>query len=80
MTPLAKKLTDVAIAVGLTMAVVLVIVVANSFLTSRGGYWQGIAVWLALIQRPDILGTMILTALVTIGYVFWQQSGGGRSR
>ena len=37
MTPLAKRFTDVAIAVGLTMASVLIIVVANSFLTSRGG-------------------------------------------
>jgi hypothetical protein len=30
-------------------------------------------------MRPDILGTMILTALVTIGYSMWQQ-GGGRPR
>lgn len=73
MTPLAKRITDVAIAVGLTMAVVLIIVVANSFLTSRGGYMQGFNLWLALVQRPDILGTMILTALVTIGYGVWQQ-------
>ena len=75
MSPLAKKFTDVAIAVGLTMGAVFVIVVANSFLTSRGGYWQGVNLWLGLIQRPDILGTMILTALVTIGYGFWQQGG-----
>ena len=78
MPPLTKKLTDVAIAVGLTMAVVLVIVVTNSFLTSRGGYMQGFNLWLALVQRPDILGTMVLTALVTIGYGVWQS--GGRSR
>ena len=77
MPPLTKKLTDVAIAVGLTMAVVLVIVVTNSFLTSRGGYWQGFNLWLQLVQRPDILGTMILTALVTVGYSMWQ--GGGKS-
>ena len=79
MPPLTKKLTDVAIAVGLTMAVVLVIVVTNSFLTSRGGYWQGFNLWLQLVQRPDILGTMILTALVTVGYSMWQ-GGGGKSR
>lgn len=73
MSPLAKRATDVAIAVALTMAVVLLIVVANSFLTSRGGYWQGFNLWLSLVQRPDILGTMVLTALVTIGYGVWQQ-------
>ncbi len=78
MPPLTKKLTDVAIAVGLTMGVVFIIVVANSFLTARGGYWQGVNLWLALVQRPDILGTIVLTALVTTGYFVWQQ--GGRSR
>lgn len=78
MSPLAKKLTDIAISVGLTMAVMFVIVVANSFLTSRGGYTQGLNLWLGLIQRPDILGTMVLTAAVTIGYGIWQ--GGGNRR
>lgn len=78
MSPLSKKITDAAIAVGLTMAVVLIIVVANSFLTSRGGYWQGFNVWLALVQRPDIVGTMVLTALVSCGYQLWQQSGNKR--
>ena len=73
MPPLTKKLADVAIAVGLTLAVVFVIVVTNSLLTSRGTYWVGINLWLALVQRPDILGTMILTALVTTAYAVWQQ-------
>ena len=74
MPPLTKKLTDVAIAVGLTMAVVFVIVVTNSLLTSRGAYWIGVNLWFALVQRPDILGTMILTALVTTAYAMWQQT------
>ena len=73
MSPIAKRATDVAIAVGLTLAVVLAIVVTNSFLTSRGGYMQGFNLWLALVQRPDIIGTIVLTALVTVGYAVWQQ-------
>ncbi len=73
MTPLAKKLTDVAIAMAITFAVVLVIVVSNGLLTSRGTYWQGFYVWLAFVQRPDILGTVALTALVTTAYYFWNQ-------
>lgn len=73
MQPLTKKLADVAIAVGLTMAVVFVIVVTNSLLTSRGAYWVGVNLWFALVQRPDILGTMILTALVTTAYMVWKQ-------
>lgn len=74
MSPLTKKFTDVAIAVGLTMAVVFLIVVTNSLLTSRGGYWVGVNMWFNLIQRPDIVGTMILTALVTTAYAIWKQT------
>ena len=47
-------------------------------LTARGGTAHGFSAWYAFIMRPDILGTMILTALVTIGYGMWQQ--GGRPR
>jgi hypothetical protein len=78
MSPIARKLVDAAIAVGLTLGVVLVIVVTASFLTSRGGYTHGFKLWLALIERPDIVGTVVLTALVTTGYFIWQQ--GNKSR
>lgn len=73
MSPLAKKFIDIAIAIGLTFGLVLIIVVTSSFLTSRGGYMHGFKLWLALIERPDIVGTVILTALVTTGYAIWQQ-------
>jgi hypothetical protein len=72
MSPLARKLVDAAVAVALTFAVVLVIVVTSSFLTTRGGYMHGIRLWLGLIERPDIIGTAVLTALVTTGYLLWQ--------
>jgi hypothetical protein len=79
MPPVMRKLVEVAIAIGLTAAVAFLIIFANSFLTARGGSAHGFSTWYAFIMRPDILGTMILTALVTIGYGMWQQ-GGGRSR
>ena len=79
MPPVMRKLVDVATAIGLTAAVVFVIIFTNSFLTARGGSVHGFNTWYAFILRPDILGTMILTALVTIGYVMWQQNGGGRA-
>ena len=75
MPPVMRKLVDVATAIGLTAAVVFVIIFTNSFLTARGGSVHGFNTWYAFILRPDILGTMILTALVTIGYVMWQQNG-----
>lgn len=73
MPPVMRKVFDVLIAIALTAAVAFLIVVSNSFLMSRGNYLQGFNLWYAFIRRPDILGTIVLTALVTIGYVFWQQ-------
>jgi hypothetical protein len=78
MSPVMRKAFDVLIAIALTASVVFVIVVVNSFLMSRGGSVQGFRMWYAFIARPDIFGTMVLTALVTMLYVFWQQ--GGRPR
>lgn len=74
MSPLFRKLIDVPVAVALTITVVLVIVVANSVLMARGTSLLGLKTWLAFIGRPDILGTMILTALVSAAYTFWMQT------
>jgi len=73
MSPMMRRGLDVAIAIALTAAVFAVIIVANSTLMSRGGSWAGVRLWYAFIGRPDILGTMVLTALVSTAYVFWQQ-------
>jgi hypothetical protein len=73
MPPVLQKLIDVVVAIALTCAVFFVIVVANSFLMARGNSWHGINMWYSFIGRPDILGTMTITALVCMGYVFWQQ-------
>jgi ABC-type sulfate transport system permease subunit len=75
MPPAMRKALDILTAIGLTAAAFFVIVVANSFLMARGGYSQGFRLWYSFILRPDILGTIVLTALVTMAYVFWKQSG-----
>ena len=79
MPPAMRKAVDVLTAVGLTAAVFFVIVVANAFLMARGSYSVGFSLWYALILRPDILGTMILTAVVTFAYV-WFGNGSNRPR
>jgi len=33
----------------------------------------GVDQWLAFINRPDIMATMVLTALVTVMLVYWQR-------
>lgn len=75
MPPFMRQAVEVATAIGLTAAVFFVIVVANSLLMSRGSYAHGFNLWYAFILRPDILGTIVLTALVTMAYVFWKHSG-----
>ena len=75
MPPAMRKAVDILIAIGLTAALFLLIVVANSFLMGRGNYTQGFNLWYSFILRPDILGTIVLTALVTMAYVFWKSTG-----
>jgi hypothetical protein len=79
MPPAMRKAVEVLTAVGLTAAVFFVIVVTNAFLMGRVSYSVGFNLWYALILRPDILGTMVLTAVVTMAYV-WFGKGSGRPR
>ena len=72
-------------AVVLTAAVFLVVIVGNGFLVGRQTSLQaGVNAWLAFVKRPDILATMILTAVVTVMFVYWQRKqerrGGGSGR
>jgi hypothetical protein len=75
MPPAMRRAIDVLSAIGLTAAVFFIIVVANSFLMARGSYSHGFNLWYSFILRPDILGTMVLTALVTTAFALWKQNG-----
>jgi hypothetical protein len=78
MSPIMRRILDIAIVVALTCAVVFVVVLVNSFLVAGRGSYSGFNVWYAFIRRSDILGTMLLTAAVAFAYSFWQT--GGRPR
>ena len=69
-----KRTLQVFMAVALTAAVALVIVVSNAFLVTKGGSLSGLDIWLAFIKRTDILATMALTAFVTISFIYWQRN------
>jgi ABC-type sulfate transport system permease subunit len=73
-----RKGLDVLTTVGLTAAVFFVIVVANAYLMARGNYSQGFNLWYQFILRPDILSTIVLTAVVANVWMLWKQ--GGRPR
>ena len=68
-----KRGLQIASAVALTAGVALAILVGNGLLVPRGRLLQGWDVWVAFINRTDILATMVLTALVTVWFVYWQR-------
>ena len=68
-----KRTLQIAIAVALTSVVALLILVGNNLLVPRGRLLQGWEIWLTFINRTDILATMVLTALVTVWFVYWQR-------
>ena len=71
---LFKRLLQVTIAVALTAGVALILIAGNLLLIGKKGKsLQGVEIWLSFINRTDILATMILTALVTVLFVYWQR-------
>jgi hypothetical protein len=69
-----KRLVQIALAVALTSAVFLVMIVGNGVLVGRAASWQaGYNAWLAFMKRPDILATMTVTAVVTVLVVYWMR-------
>ena len=73
---LTKRAVEAAIATALTSMVALVILVLNNVLTGRAGWMNGFDVWLSFMRQPAILGTMLLTALVTAIFLAWQRDQG----
>lgn len=70
---LTKRAVQTVIATALAAATSFIILMLNNVLTARSGWQQGLDVWLAFIRRSDILGTMFLTAIVTVAFVYWQR-------
>ncbi len=68
-----KRTLQVSIAVLLTAAVALAFAVGNGMLLGRGTAIQGITAWLAFIKKPDIQATALLTAIVSVLFVYWQR-------
>ena len=75
---ITKRILEVAIATGLTGLASFLILTLNNVLTARAGLSLGLEIWLSFIRRSDILGTIILTAMVTVGYLHWQRDPGGK--
>lgn len=75
---LTKRLIEIAASIGLTAVTVLAVLVLDNVLTGKTGWYGGYTTWLKFIQRSDILGTIILTAVVTVSFVYWYRAQGRR--
>lgn len=73
-----KRTVEVAVATGLTALASFMILELNTVLTGRSGFSQGLDLWLSFIRRSDILGTIILTAIVTVAYINWQRESSNK--
>lgn len=68
-----KRTLQVFASMGLTALTALVIVVTNGMLTTKSDTTKGFDQWLSFVQRPDIMATAALTAIVTVFFVYWQR-------
>jgi hypothetical protein len=68
-----KRTLQIAIAVLLTAAVAFAFAVANGMLLGRAAALHGITAWLSFIKKPDIQATALLTAIVSVLFVYWQR-------
>ncbi|HEX6001576.1 MAG TPA: hypothetical protein VFZ16_19610 [Hyphomicrobiaceae bacterium] len=69
-----KRLVQAGLGVALTSAVFFAMIVGNGLLIGRATTLQSAYnAWLAFIRRPDILTTMVLTAVVTVLLLYWQR-------
>lgn len=68
-----KRLLQVAIAVGLTAGAIFLLMAGNGMLQAKTTLMKIIPVWFAFMSRTDILATMVLTAIVTVFFIYWQR-------
>jgi branched-subunit amino acid transport protein len=68
-----KRIVQIAASCALTAAVALILVVGSGMLLARGSSSRGLDTWLAFVRRPDIQGTVLLTAIVSVLFVYWQR-------
>ncbi len=78
MPRMTKRVVEVGVITGLAGLAALLILGLNNVLTARSGFTGGFDMWMQFIRRSDILGTMILTAIVAVAYVNWQRDTNGK--
>jgi anti-sigma-K factor RskA len=78
MTPLVKRLTDVAIVMAISAGIAFAIIAAANSLAAKMTLWRSYNLWLSVITRPDIIATSLLAIMVTMAVITYQQRHGKR--
>jgi ABC-type Mn2+/Zn2+ transport system permease subunit len=68
-----KRAIQIAGALALTSLIAFIAVYISTAYTPRGGAQQSLVQWLLIVKRPDIQATAILTAIVSVLFVYWQR-------
>ena len=70
---LIKRAVQAIAGAAISAVVICVVMVLNGLLSGRGTTMQWLYVWLGFIRRPEIIVTMLLTAMSTVLFVYWQR-------
>jgi hypothetical protein len=74
MPRLFKRVLQVALCVAATAAVLFVVIAGSRFLVGPQSSLQaGFTAWLTFVRRPEILTTIVLTAVVSVLLLYWQR-------
>ncbi len=70
---IVKRAVQVAVGTSLGAVTIGTVMVLNGLLSGRGTVMLWINHWLSFIQRPEIFVTMLLTAMTTVLFIYWQR-------
>lgn len=76
MTPLVRKLSDLAIVLAVTAGLSFIFIAVSNSLVAKATLWKSYNAWLGLISRPDIIVTTIIAVIVTMAVSTYQQNRG----
>lgn len=66
LSPLLKRLTDVAIILGVSAAIAFVIIASGNSLVAKASLARSYGMWISFVSRPDIIVTTLLAVIVTM--------------
>ncbi len=75
---IVKRAVQMVAGTALGAVTIGAVMVLNGLLSGKGTTLQWVHYWLGFIQRPEILVTMLITAMSTVLFVYWQRDKEGR--